>query len=83
MPPAKKVTVSALSLGSTALVPLDSGRAAPAGDVHLVDDSWRPACGDGRVRFVFPGLAPDVIETCARCSTSVAARGRKRTTSHT
>jgi len=62
-----------LVLGADGVAPDRGGAVKPAGTVHVVD-GWQPLCGVGRVRFVFPGRAPEQIEDngCAECLAAVA-----------
>lgn len=66
MPAAKKSPVTLLA-GCNAVSAGRGGTAVPTGEVHLVD-GWQPVCGEDRVRFVFPGRAPESADgTCPRC----------------
>ena len=80
--PAKPRAVVAL-VGSTSIQPVGtSGSGAPAGALHLVE-GWDAICGEGRVRFVFPGRTA-AESTCPACVQATlpkprpAARSRAR-----
>lgn len=67
-------------LGSASIRPAGvHGSAAPAGPLHLVD-GWEPLCGAERVRFVFPGRAPEGDDTCPACVQATLPRPRARAT---